>query len=162
MPVTLTVNGTPYNYPVPGENPEWGADATDWAKAITDAISTLLGPGDILSSTFSIDNNIMSATNVNGLLFDPGTVRSANISYAIYRISTSNTQGYAENGTIYIVYDDNASVGSKWQLSQRSGGNSGVAFSIDDNGQLQYTSTDIGSLGYSGSIRFSAKALTKI
>ncbi len=162
MSVVLTINGTPYNYPVPGEDPTWGADATDWAKAVTEAISTLLGPGDILSSTFSIDNNISTDTNINGLLFDPGTIRAANIDYAIYRISSTNTSGYAENGRLYIVYDDNASSTNKWQLSQKTAGNSGVSFSVDDTGQLKYKSTDIGSLSYSGSIRFSAKALTKI
>lgn len=162
MPISLIVNGTPYNYPVPGENPEWGGDATAWAKAITDAISTLLGPGDILTSTFSIDNNTMSETNINGLLFDPGTVRAANIEYAVYRISTSNPTGNTESGKIQIVYDDNATLTNKWQLTQSATGNCGVSFTIDDSGQLKYKSTDIGTLGYSGSIRFSAKALTKI
>lgn len=162
MPITLVINGTPYNYPVPGEDPTWGDDATSWAKAVTDAISTILAPGDILSSTFSIDNNILSKTNINGLLFDPGTIRAANINYAIYRMSSTNSQGYAEEGTIFIIYDDNAPTGSKWLLSQRASGNSGVAFDIDDNGQLKYISTDIGSIGYVGSIRFNAKTLTKI
>jgi hypothetical protein len=162
MPISLTVNGNIYNYPVAGENPDWGSDATDWAKAVTDALATLLGPGDILQSSFSIANNISAATNVNGLIFDPGVIRSANVDYAIYRTSNTNISGYAEAGKLYIVYDDNATIGSKWLLTQKADGNSGVAFSVDDTGQIKYKSTDIGNAGYTGSIRFSAKALSKI
>jgi hypothetical protein len=162
MSISLIINGNTYNYPAPGENPQWGSDASDWAQAVTNVISTLLSPGDILASTFSINNYVTSDANINGLLFDTGTIRAATIDYAVYRISTSSTSGHAETGKIYIVYDDNGSSGSKWSLSQRSNGDSGVVFNITDNGQFTYKSTDIGSAGYSGSIRFSAKALTKI
>jgi hypothetical protein len=163
MAVQLTVNGNTYNYPVPGEDPTWGSDATDWAIAVTDALATLLGPGDILSSTFAINNDVSTSTNINGLIFDPGVIRSANIQYNIYRTSDTNPSGYAETGSIYIVYDDNAAVNEKWKMIQKTNEpSSGVVIEIGDTGQLTYKSSDIGSVGYSGSIRFSAKALTKI
>lgn len=161
MAINLIVNGTSYVYPDPGEDPNWGAGATDWASAVTDALNTLLASGDILDTTFSIDNNISIVTNVNGLLFDPGTVRAANIDYAIYRTSTANPSGNAETGVIYLIYDDSASAGSKWQLNQKIDGASGVVFSITDTGQVQYKSTDIGSTSYSGTIKFRAKTLQK-
>lgn len=159
MPKTLVINGTAYQYPIPGEDPNWGDDGTGWAEAVTDALATLLGAGDILQTTFTITNNISVADNVNGLLFDPGVTRAANIDYSIYRISNTNPSGYAETGTIYIIYDTSASVGNKWQLSQRTTGNSGVTFSITDSGQIQYKSNDIGTTGYSGTMKFRAKAL---
>ena len=162
MPKALVVAGTSYNFPVSGENPEWGEDATAWAEAVTEVLSTLLAPGDILETTSTINNNISSATNINGLVFDPGTVRAANINYAIYRISTANPSGHAEDGMIALIYDDSASAGNKWQLSQRRGGTeAGVTFSITDAGQVQYTSTDINSTGYVGTITFTAKTLSK-
>jgi hypothetical protein len=163
MAISLTVNGTTYLYPESGENPNWanGAGPTEWAQAVTDTLSTIVGPGDILNTTFAIDNNITVATDVNGLIFDSGTVRAANISYSVYRTSTANPAGHAETGTIQIVFDDSASVNSKWSLTQSSNGTAGIAFSMGDNGQMQYKTSDIGATGYSGVIKFSAKALPK-
>lgn len=162
-PVPLVINGTTYQYPVPGEDAQWGAEATDWAKAVTNVLTTLISPGDILTTVFTINNNISIATNINGLIFDSGTVRAANISYVIYRISNTNISQQTETGTIYLTLDDSAPIGEKWTLAQSSSGtNAGVVFYIDDaTGQVQYTSNDIGSLGYVGSITFSAKVLNK-
>ena len=159
--IALIVNGTSYQYPNVGEDPNWGEDATAWSQAVTEVLSTLLAPGDILQTKVSINNNITVLTNVTGLLFDPGTARAANIDYAIYRTSTSTTSGNSEAGTILISYDDSASAGSKWQMSQRVSGGAGVSFFITDLGQVQYKSSDIGSVGYVGNIVFRAKVLSK-
>lgn len=160
MSVPLIIAGTTYNYPISGSSPNWGADATDTIVALVDALNTLLSPGDILQTTFAIDNNIAVATNINGLLFDSGTSRAANISYAVYRTSTSTPAGNAETGTIKIIYDDDASVGQKWKMTQDSDGSGGISFAVGDDGQFTYQSSDIGAAGYSGTIRFSAKSLT--
>lgn len=163
MAKPLTINGTTYQYPESGENPNWsnGAGPTEWAEAVTDTLTTLIGPGDILNTTFAIDNNITVATDINGLIFDSGTVRAAFISYSVYRTSTSNPSGHTEVGSQQIIFDDSASVGSKWSLTQNSNGNAGIAFSIGDTGQVKYLSSDIGATGYSGVIKFSGKALPK-
>lgn len=158
MAIQLTVAGTPFSYPESGEEPNW-AYATDWAVAITAVLSTLVGPNDILKTAFTISNNQSVSTNVNGLLFDPGTVRAANIDYAIYRTSTAAPAGHSETGTIYLIFDNSASAGNKWHLGQKNIGEAGVSFSISDSGQLSYVSTDIGTLGYFGEIIFSAKTL---
>ncbi len=159
MAIQLIVAGTPYTYPESGEEPNWAGGATDWAKAVTAVLSTLVGPNDILQTQFTINNNISVLTNINGLLFDPGTVRAANIDYAIYRTSTGTPAGNAETGTIYLIFDNSASTGNKWQLGQKFIGNAGVTFSITDSGQIQYKSNDLGTPGYFGEINFSAKTL---
>jgi hypothetical protein len=159
MPVTLTINNNTYNFPASGEDPNWGPEATDWAIAVTDVLNTLLAPGDILLSTATINNNVAVLTNVNGLLFDPSQVRAANVSYSVYRTSTSNPSGYVEEGTIFLIYDNNASAGNKWTMSQRINGNAGISFNITDAGQIQYITTDIGAAGYSGTMKFLAKTL---
>lgn len=161
MSTKLVVNGNTYNYPDPGENPNWGEQAAEWAEAVTIALASIINPGDILENTFSISNNLSIAANVNGLIFDSSLVRSSLVSYNIYRISTSTQSGNTESGNIYLNYDDNASSGNKWSFSQIRNGSAGVALSILDNGQVQYKTTDIGSLGYSGSITFSAKTIAK-
>jgi hypothetical protein len=158
---TLTVNNTPYTYPDAGENPGWGEGATDWSQAVTDALNSLLAPGDILAASISIGNNISSLTNITGLLFDTGVVRSGVVTYNVYRKSTANPSGYTETGTLNIVYDDSASPGNKWLLSQVAEGDSGVIFSITDTGQFQYTSSDINSTGYSGIMSFKASTISR-
>jgi hypothetical protein len=158
MPL-LTVNNNTYNYPDPGTDPGWGSEASDWAQAVTDVLNTILSPSDILETSYAINNNVSTATNINRLAFDPGTVRAANVTYTIYRISAANPSGNVESGTIYLNYDNSASLGSKWNLGQQKIGESGVVFTITDAGQVQYTSSDIGDSSYTGSIKFLAKTL---
>ena len=161
MAVELTIAGTTYNYPTSGEDPNWAEEATAWCIAVTQALNTLLSPGDILQTQFAVENNISVPTNVNGLIFDSGTVRAANISYAVHRISTSNPSGNAETGTIYLIFDDSEPLNEKWKMTQISDGVAGIAFTIGDNGQIQYQTSDIGAAGYVGTITFSAKTLSK-
>lgn len=162
MSVTLTIAGTTFNYPTSGEDPNWSEEASSWAVAVTEALNTLLAPGDILQTSFAIDNNIAVPTNINGLLFDSGTVRAANVNYTVYRISDSSPSGHAETGLIFLVFDDSAAVGMKWKLSQSPvDGNAGISFSMDDDGQMKYATTTIGDVGYVGTIRFSARVLNK-
>lgn len=160
MSVQIVIAGTTYNFPEAGESPQWGSEATDTIVAMAAALASLISPGDILQTTFTIDNNISVATNVNGLLFDSGTTRAANIQYAIYRTSTANPAGNAETGLIKIIFDDDATIGQKWKMSQDKDGESSVVLSIGDDGQITYKSTDINSIGYSGTITFTAKSLS--
>lgn len=158
MSIELTILGNTYEYPSAGQDPNWSGDATDWAEAVTDVINSLLGAGDILKASTTIDNNI-SSTIISGMIFNPITIRAANINYSIYRESNSTTSGYSETGTIYLTYDTAAAPGSRWLLGQNSIGTSGVIFSVTDLGQVYYTSNDIGAAGYSGVIKFSARTL---
>lgn len=156
----MTVNNTVFQYPSPGDEPGWGEAATSWAQEVTDVLNSLLGPDDILETSFNINNNVSSATNITGLLFNTASARGAIIEYSIYRVSTLNPSGNAETGIMTLIYDDSASAGNKWTLTIGNiAGGSGVHFSITDTGQLQYTSTDIDSVGYSGVVKFKARAL---
>ncbi len=162
MPVTLTVNNLPFEYPIPGDSPGWGQGASGWAEEVTIVLNSLLGPNDIAQTIANINNNQTSPINVGGLVFNTGSVRSAIIEYSIYRTSTANPTGNAESGTINIVYDNLAGSGSKWaQTVTNVTGNAGVYFTITDGGQVQYTSTDINSTGYSGNMHFRARSLVQ-
>lgn len=156
LPKTLIVNNTPYNYPTSGDEPGWGGDATGWAEEVTGALNDLLGPNDILETAFNIENNQTVETDITGLAFNTASVRSAVIDYSLFRISNDNPSGFTETGSIKIAYDNN----SGWLISQGAiAGNSGVLLSITPTGQFQYTSTDIGSLNYTGTMKFRAKTL---
>lgn len=161
MSSVLIVNGTPYEYPDPGENPNWGEDAFGWAQAVTEVLNTILALGDILETEFTVNNNVAVASDVNGLIFDPGVIRSAEITYNIYRITDSVTSGNAESGKILLVYDDNAPATQKWSVTQQKNGEAGVVLQILDSGQVQYLSTNIAGANYFGLIKFSAKVLGK-
>ena len=162
MSKDLTVNGTVFSYPSPGEEPGWGQDATEWASEVTDVLSSLVAVGDFLETTFAIGNNISSATSITGLLFNTTSVREAEVTYSLYRISDSNPSGNAERGKIGLIYDNSAAPGSKWSMTIGDiAGSAGVNFTITDTGQLQYTSTNIGSTGYSGTMHYIAKVLAQ-
>lgn len=161
MAKQLTIAGTVYNFPVAGESPNWGAEATETISAIVDALNSLLGPGDILQTSETIENNVAIPTTVNGLIFDPNVVRAATISYTVYRTSATNPSGYAETSKAFIVYDDNAPIGEKWKMTIESNGDSGITLSITDVGQVLYTSTDIGDSSYVGTIVFIARTLPR-
>lgn len=159
--VPLVVNNTTFNYPGPGEDPGWGEDATAWAQAVTQVLNSLLGPGDVLETTFNVTNNVSAAENVVGLTFDTATVRAAIIEYSVYRTSDTATSGNAEFGMMVMVYDNSATSGNKWVLVQDSSGDAGIFFDVTDAGQFQYTSTDIGAAGYSGVMKFKARTLSQ-
>jgi hypothetical protein len=160
MPILLTVNNIPFEYPIAGDSPGWGQAASDWAAEVTLVLNDLLGPNDIIETTFNVANNVTSSSNVNGLVFNTGQVRAATVAYSIYRISTSNMYGFTESGTMNVSYDNLAPGGSKWSLVIGNvTGNSGVTFTITDAGQIQYQSTDLGSAGYSGVMHFKAATL---
>lgn len=163
MAIDLTVNNTVISYPEPNEPPGWGEGATEFAIQVAEVLNDLVNSNDILETSFTIQNNIAVFTNIAGLSFSTGEVRSASISYSIYRYSDSTPSGNAETGSIDIVYDDNAPVTEKWLISVNSAvGNSGVIFSITDAGQVQYQSTDIGSSNYFGEMKFRAKTILSI
>lgn len=151
----LIVNGAVFNYPKPGTEPGWGEDATDWAVAITDAVNSLLGEGDIIETTFQLTNNQSIATDVNGLLFNNTTVRSAKIDYTVY-INTS-TNELIETGVLYLQWKSDSTT---WVQSQSFVGDvSGLEFSITTGGQVQYTTTNISGTGYQGRLTFKADSI---
>lgn len=162
MAKTLVVNNKSFEYPEQGDDPQWGEPSTDWASEVTDVLNSLLAPGDILQTEFTVANNQSGSAEINGFLLNTGVVRSAVIDYSIYRISTSNPSGNAETGILLAVYDNSASSGNKWLISQETDGNAGVTLSISDTGQFSYTSTDIGTLGYSGTMKFKSRSITSI
>ena len=154
----LSIQGKVYDYPDAGQDDiGWGEDATGWAEAVTEAINSLLGSGDILETTALILNNQTTATDVVGLAFSNTLVRAANIQYAVYRTDDLPT-GIAESGTIYLTYNSSS---TEWTLSQNKNGDAGITFSVTSLGQVQYQSTNLTGGNYSGKIIFTAATLAQ-
>lgn len=157
MATTFIIGGTSYSFPVQGENPPYGENVTDTIAALVAVVNTLSGTGDILTTSFTIANNVSSAANVTGLNFDPSVVRGAIVDYSIYR-SSSNPNELSETGTMYLAYKSTAAT---WELAQTYGGSSGVTFTITNGGQVKYTSSEIGSGSYVGRMVFKARSFSQ-
>lgn len=161
MSVQLTIEGTTYNFPSSGEDPNWAESLIAWAEAITDAFNaSVAGVGDILENSALISNNVTSATDVGGLLFTTSTVKSVILNYQCY--IDSGTTGPSETGTIILTYDDTGSVGNKWLMASKKVGDAGISLSITDAGQVQYISSNLGSASYTRRLVFSARVLNRI
>lgn len=160
MAIQLTVGSNTFTIPTDRQSPGWGESLSDWCIAVTDALSTVVGPTDITRTETILNNNVSTPTDITFLSFDGASVRAANVTYLIVRSSSTTTSGYTESGTIHLNYDPNATSGNKWSFTQQILGYSGVTISITDAGQMQYTTNDIGSTSYVGKIVFSAKTLS--
>lgn len=154
MSKVLIVNNTSFDYPEAGDPKGWGEEATAWASEVTAVIGDLKGPNDIIQTSFTIANNTLIASDVVGLTFDAATVRMADISYSVYRVTDSAEIN--ESGTISIQYYSNSGT---WDIGQDYIGDASTVFSITNAGQVQYTSSNLAGLNYEGTITFRAKTL---
>lgn len=146
MARTLTVGSDTFEYPEDGSDPGWGGEATDWAEAITDRLQSISNASDISATQIDILNNV-SGQLIPGLVLNPVTVRGATIPYAVYRTVASSGPDYSEVGEILTAYQTLAATGSKWLVSQQVVGDAGISFSIDDSGQVRYTTSDLSATG---------------
>lgn len=108
--------------------------------------------GDIEETSFSALNNQTVAANVTGLAFSNGSIRAFK---AILSISID-----ADTDLFEVVELIGIQRTSDWQMTATGVGDAtGVVFTIDTSGQVQYTSTD--QTGFvSNNIKFKAKVLT--
>lgn len=158
MPTNLIVNNNTFAYPVAGDEPGWGEASTGWAVEVTGVLQGLEGTNDIVQTSFNVSNNISSASDVVGLIFNPAQVRGAIIDYSIYRKTDTALSEVAEEGTITIVYKNGGTIGSKWTMGRVSvGDDCGLIFTMTDAGQVKYTSTNITGSNYTGTMHFAAK-----
>lgn len=149
----LTINNNTYDYPDPGSEPGWGADATGWAEDVNEVVSSLAGTGTIVEQSVAIQN---AASNVEipGLVFGSTTVQGTEIAYTIVRSTT--TEKLNETGILEINFDAS---GPQWKMSRRFTGSDAdtkVTLNITGTatGQVTYTSTALSGTGYVGNIRF--------
>lgn len=152
MSIPVVISGTTFQLPTQGVNPPWGTDLTAIIQALVTVANTTSGANDISTTSFTVANNQVASSNITGLAFDTSQVRSAIISYSIYRSTTSNE--LSEVGQLYITY---SSVAQSWELVRTAAGNSGMEFTITNSGQMQFTSSSLSGSSYSALLTFNAK-----
>lgn len=153
MPKTLVVGTEEFEFPNQGENADYGEQITDWASAVSDALTTVQQPNDILVTTSVISNNVSSPANIPGFTFNTSEVISVDAQCTITRTTDSPAVVLVEYFTIKSTFD-----GTDWSTSVESeGDDSGVELDIITSGQVQYTSTNLVGTNYVGEVLFKAK-----
>jgi hypothetical protein len=111
---------------------------------------------DIFSQlTFNAANNVSSPANVTGLAFANGTVRAFDANIAVNVTLSDETSRHATFNIKGVQRQ------SGWVINTTFVGdnNTGVTFSINSSGQVQYTSSDI-PLYVSSVFKFKANTVT--
>lgn len=157
MPKLLTIGSEEFEFPLEGQNAGYGSEVTDWAEAVTDALTTVQKPNDILTTT-AVINNIAGTFSIPGFNFSVAEVISIDCRYFVKRVTTSPDDNFSEVGYIEGYYD-----GSEWGISIRTTGDAKILLSITPSGQFQYTLTpsDVLEGSHKGSITFEAKVINK-
>jgi hypothetical protein len=157
LSINLVVGGVTYAYPE--TNSElWGNSATDWAQAVTQQLQQVSVVGDIGPTTLvTVVNNQATPANVTNLLMNPALIRAGFAEYYVVR-TTAGTE-ISEAGMLYLLYNDLAAT---WSIANvgNAVGSTGVTFSVNSLGQVQYTSTNI-PLQTSGKLKYRLRILQK-
>jgi hypothetical protein len=135
MSVILTVNNIDFEIPTQGSQAPWAEGLDGWHEEVTKVLKTLYGQGDILETGCAITNNVANQ-KVYKLAFDPLVVRSFAVRGSISRPSSSS---YVYEEFVLVGLNE----GGNWRLQQDGIGNAGITFTIQDNGQILYTSTNL-------------------
>lgn len=158
MAVTVTIQGTPIEFPSSGESPNWAPAVIEFAQAVEAALSGVAGTFDVAPQILVIDaQNPGTNVNATGLSFPVSNVRGAEISYSVYR--TTSTDTAYEFGTLKIIYNANGATNQKWEISRDYVGDGKITFTITDIGQVQFTTATMAGTGHSGKLSYAAKAL---
>lgn len=155
MAIQININGTNFSLPDQGQNAPWGDDLSDIIQAIVTTLNGVSGTADIPTSSFNLSNNISSAANITGLLFNTSQVRSAIVEYSVSRVTSSNEK--SEQGQLFLTYNATNSAPTRWSLARMANETSGITFTITSAGQVQYTSTNLAGTGHVGKLKFKAK-----
>jgi hypothetical protein len=155
MANTIIIQGKTIEFPSSAQSPNWSEGIIDFANAVSDALSGVVGTYDVPPQTYAIVSDVNSNVNVPALTFPTATVRGAFVRYAFYR--TSDTATEAETGTLTLLYN---SAAGTWQISRDAVGTvTKLSFTVTNIGQVQLSTTAIGGTYQSGKLTYSAQAI---
>jgi hypothetical protein len=158
MSVRITIQGTPIDFPVSADSPNWAPAVTLFAQLVEEALNSAVGTFDISPQVLNIDaSNPISNANVTNLSFSTTDVRAAFIRYSVSRFTS--TTSAVECGEIRVVYNPDGPVSNKWNIEQNRTGDASISFTITDNGQVQYSTTALGGINHVGRLTYEARAL---
>jgi hypothetical protein len=154
----ITINGTVVSLPDSAASPNWAPAILQAFTLIETALAGLSGSFDVSPQVLDISAfNTATDENVTGLSFSTSNVRSAVITYYVYR--TTNSTNASESGQIFIDYNASRSSNEKWSISREAIGDGSITFGITDAGQVTFTTTALSGASHEGYIGFFAKTL---
>lgn len=115
-----------------------GGLAVGKSMAVGQSIS-LGGISNDIAATFAASNNVSTPTAITGLIFPTANIRSFSLNIQIQLLAGSGSNN------LYAYYTiDGIQNTSGWAIDDTFIGDvTGLSFSIDNNGQIYYTSTNI-------------------
>lgn len=154
----INIAGTVVSLPESSGSPNWSPAIIQAFQLLAIQLAGLSGTFDISPQVFDIDSfNTATNENVVGLAFSTSTVRSAVITYYVYR--TTTLANASESGQLFVDYNPNRSVGEKWAIARECVGDGSITFSITDAGQVQFSTTALSGASHDGQIGFFAKTI---
>lgn len=129
-------------------------DPTSFAADTTSLTAHIAATVFGTETQVSLTNNQASPVAISGLAFSESTYRAVEVKYTIER--RTDTQSYRQFGRLICLYDERT---ASWSLSDiidagASGETSGVQFSIDNTGQVYYSSDDTTGASHVGNLRY--------
>lgn len=157
MSIPITVNGTIVNFPSSGDSPNWAPAVIQFAELVSQALAFSVGAFDIPPQTFVMTANVNNNVSLPNLSFPTTQVSGAIIEYSVLR--STNTTVVSQTGEIIINYNSSFPTGQKWEINDEHIGMGQTIFTITDTGQVQFSTTLITGINYSGIITYQAKAI---
>lgn len=159
MSIPIIIGGTVIQFPVSGSSPNWAPALVEFAQAVEETLQAAVGDFDIPPQVFPLQNVVNTNLALPNLSFSPAEVRSATITFNVYRSTLSNVS--FASGTITVMYNDDA---GDWAFQREDDvGNvtDEVLFDITSTGQVRITTTALAGTDYSGRVGYYAKALKR-
>lgn len=153
----FTINNIPISFPNTAQSPDWSAAVIQFAKVVADYLATISIAGLVQPSQVDISAyNGVTNQNVTGLVFDPGTVRGAEVFYTVYRETNSNAG--AEVGLLHVIYNTQT---NSWEISRSYTGDAKTTFNITSAGQIRFSNTALAGTGHTGNITYTARVINQ-
>lgn len=159
MSITITIAGTPIEFPSTAQSPDWSEAIIQFAEAVELALQSAIGEFDVPPQVFTLSNNVNTNLDLPNLSFSTTEVRSVTVEFAVFRSTDSNIT--EAKGRLNMLFDDDSST---WLVQREDDvGNitSEVTFNVTNQGQVQISTTSLAGTNYQGVISYSAEALQK-
>jgi uncharacterized protein YjbI with pentapeptide repeats len=156
MPKILIVGTEEFEFPEESDNGKYGEEVTDWATAVSDALTSVQQRNDITTTTANILNNATVFTPITGFSFDTTEVISINCEFIVTRTTDVPAVNLVSSGFIQGNFD-----GSAWNVTVEYINDAGVEFDVSASGQVVYKSSNLTGSNYTGSILFKAKVFNQ-
>lgn len=157
MSIPLVINGQLINFPSSASDPNWSPAIIQFAQAVTDALSSVVGPFDIQPQIYTMVANTNSNVDIPNLAFPTSNVRGAFIRYAVFR--QTDTNKLSESGNIIVVFNASKAPGLKWEIVRDYAQDAQITFAISDVGQISFSTTNLSGPNHTGTISFTAQSL---